>query len=168
MSREQLGSIWRLTRPIHRYAELLEEWQMGRPHDVCIGGRWQESYAELHSQMLALEREPKLLEYACIRGHHPCGGLADRCVSLPRLEPPRLSCAELEPRRRRADLPLCSPGCLALLPFSFTPSSPTEPFPSPPKAPLSTLSLTPRGSSTGLNASGRTRPHRTLCTTTRL
>ncbi|ORY58335.1 hypothetical protein BCR35DRAFT_247179, partial [Leucosporidium creatinivorum] len=65
-----------------KYAELLEEWQMGRPHDVCIGGRWQESYAELHSQMLALEREPKLLEYACIRGHHPCGGLADRLLGI--------------------------------------------------------------------------------------
>lgn len=65
------------TKPTHRYAELLEEWQTGTPHDVCLGGRWQESYAELHSQMLAFEREPKLLEYACTRGH-PCGGLADR------------------------------------------------------------------------------------------
>lgn len=60
-----------------KYQDLLKESETGEPASVCKPGKWEESYATMHREVLEGKRPPKLLTYDCDR-KIGCGGLADR------------------------------------------------------------------------------------------
>ncbi|GAA5895382.1 hypothetical protein JCM5296_002392 [Sporobolomyces johnsonii] len=64
-----------------KYSELLQEWHTGRPVEVCEKGTWEDEYTALHAEMMRGEREPSLLEYACLK-EEGCGGFADRFLGM--------------------------------------------------------------------------------------
>ncbi|GAA5903418.1 hypothetical protein JCM6882_006543 [Rhodosporidiobolus microsporus] len=66
---------------LKKYAALLEEWRTGRHVGPVPSGKWQERYTKLHSEILAGDREPRLIEYWCPE-ESECGGLADRMLGM--------------------------------------------------------------------------------------
>ncbi|GAA5921224.1 hypothetical protein JCM1841_001641 [Sporobolomyces salmonicolor] len=66
---------------LSKYSELLQEWHTGRPVEVCEKGAWEDEYTALHAEMMSGEREPSLLEFACLK-EEGCGGFADRVLGM--------------------------------------------------------------------------------------